>query len=803
MSPFISYPGRFDALGFNSKDNYIYGAQLNSNNIVRLKLNNRFDTVGVVTIVDSLKTNAGDCTPDGFYILHEQSLNQLLVFDVVDDFQLVRQIDLFWDPSSSNSGPFETRIFDFAIDPNNPNVAYTHQGTFDHEDLQPSATRGYMLSININFNDPNLGMVTPISSVPVSHFGALLFNPFSNLYGFGSYEQELIPEQEVFYGINPFSGTAIPEINYLGAEFSDGCSCPFSFTFSNVPPPEGFYCSGDKRKFIFTINNNSFNPIENIRLVDTFPEGMVVENVTNPNNINFGTVTGLGTRFLEITNLTIPAKTRLELDVYVRSVDIEVGNWENQAFLVDLPERFDGVLGSDNVFTSGVSGDPSVFFVTPLELLDVEWEAISPTDCLEANDGQIRITSPIFFPGESYDVSVRNKVGWDEFSYQVVADQDSSVLLDALQPGDYQVFQLKSTQDNCSLAIKDTTIILEAPNEQLVLTVDTNAPVCEGETLNLFSSVDPGGQVEWRGPNLFGSEDINPVIENALPENGGEYKVVAEYGFCEQEKFIDADVRPLIDAFLMGDTEYCERDPLVINAEGKGDSLMYHWSGPDNLFFKDSTLIISSITPEQEGTYEVIIDNGACTDTANIDIDVLPTPTLVLPESIKTDFCEPVILMPEITGDKNVSYSWSPGEGLSCDDCLNPELDFIVQSDYKLVIENSFLCKDSSSIQIILDKEKLVHAPNVFVADASSNNDRFKIYPGCVIERIQRFEIFDRSGSKVFSNDLGLVPGEVNAWDGFINNRVGVSGVYVWAIEVLLVDGTVERLIGDITLLRR
>jgi hypothetical protein len=49
LSPFAKYQnGSFDALGFNSKDNYIYGVQENTNTIVKLKRNNSFEIVGTV-----------------------------------------------------------------------------------------------------------------------------------------------------------------------------------------------------------------------------------------------------------------------------------------------------------------------------------------------------------------------------------------------------------------------------------------------------------------------------------------------------------------------------------------------------------------------------------------------------------------------------------------------------------------------------------------------------------------------------------------------------------------------------------
>ena len=75
---------------------------------MRLKINNSFEVVGTVSIVDTLKSNAGDCTPEGLYLCHDNTLNQILVFDVVNEFKLLDRVDLYWDPSSSNSGDLES-----------------------------------------------------------------------------------------------------------------------------------------------------------------------------------------------------------------------------------------------------------------------------------------------------------------------------------------------------------------------------------------------------------------------------------------------------------------------------------------------------------------------------------------------------------------------------------------------------------------------------------------------------------------------------------------------------------------------
>lgn len=88
--------GQFNGLGFNPRDNYIYATQANSNNIVRLRSDNNFEVVGSTMAISELTVSAGDCTAAGLYMCQDSELDQLLIFEVVDKFQLLHQIDLFW-----------------------------------------------------------------------------------------------------------------------------------------------------------------------------------------------------------------------------------------------------------------------------------------------------------------------------------------------------------------------------------------------------------------------------------------------------------------------------------------------------------------------------------------------------------------------------------------------------------------------------------------------------------------------------------------------------------------------------------
>lgn len=806
LSAFASYSGsQFDALGFNAVDNYIYAVQEKTNAIVRLKRDNSYDTIGIVSVVDTLQVNAGDCTADGLYICFEQALDQILVFQVIDEFKLLQSIDLYWDPESDNSGPFKASLFDLAIDPNNPVAAYALLGSEDHDDLLPEPSHGFLLRINLDFDDAQLGMVTPVTAVDpaqLAHAGALLFSAQSDLYAYGTSESGLNPPQDKMVSINPFSGAVSELLQGPSAVQSDGCSCPYSFAFSNRTPNEGMSCTGDLKPFILTIVNNSYNKLENLTLIDTFPEGVVIEEVNGILLDNVSEINGIGTNVLDISGLDILAKSTLEIIVKVRSVDVSAGATYNQAFLKNLPERFGGVMPSDDLATAGKQGDASLFYVTAINLKEVNWEAVSPTDCVRADDGQITIISDLFVAGEAYEIKIRNKMGWAETTYQVTADQNQSCELDSLIPGEYQVFQVKSIFDNCGLAIKDFSILLEPPNHLLDLAISSPSPICTAQEIILNSSSETATNIRWTGPRLFGSAEQDPIIRNASPENSGAYMITAEYGYCKMQDTLEVIVKPTINTAIIGDTQYCERDSLLLHATSQEEELSYVWSGPNQVNASSASMIIPKITAGEAGYYEVISTNGACNDTAGIEITILPTPRISMPPYLETDFCDQPVLQASVTGDPDVSYRWLPSEGLGCADCPAPLLEPIVQPVYQLYVENEYACADSAEAAVTLQKEKLIYIPTVFAAGSAGENAAFGLFSGCAVLHIHELAIFDRWGMAVYSASSIPLDEATHAWDGYVNGTMADTGVYTWTATIELVDGSREKLQGDVTLLR-
>jgi len=279
--------------------------------------------------------------------------------------------------------------------------------------------------------------------------------------------------------------------------------------------------------------------------------------------------------------------------------------------------------------------------------------------------------------------------------------------------------------------------------------------------------------------------------------------MVFSYGVCEQIRELDIVVHPKIAATIGGPDEFCERDTLRLLAEGVGDLQNFTWTNPAGRQFTDPILEMPAASSTQEGWYELTIDNGSCKDSTREFIRLLPTPTLSLPEVEISEFCEPLVLRPNLSGDVNVSYNWQPNEGLSCSDCPTPSIVQPTTHQYFLKVENELACQDSAAVFVFLEPKNLIYIPTIFSPNGDGINDYFQLFPNCGVAEINRFQVYHRSGSLVFAlEDAQNFSNQDLFWDGLMDGRPANIGVYLWLLELTLIDGTKRVLSGDVTLMR-
>lgn len=142
------------------------------------------------------------------------------------------------------------------------------------------------------------------------------------------------------------------------------------------------------------------------------------------------------------------------------------------------------------------------------------------------------------------------------------------------------------------------------------------------------------------------------------------------------------------------------------------------------------------------------------------------------------------------------SFSWTPAEGLSCTDCLNPVFSGYSGNTYTLNISyNNGVCTASDMVTVYTENDLNLYVPNAFSPDDNGKNDILYVF-GKSINSIE-FRVFNRWGEKVFeSNNLWI------GWDGTYRGMKMPPGVYTYYVTVNYLTGKTVQKSGSITLIR-
>lgn len=136
-----------------------------------------------------------------------------------------------------------------------------------------------------------------------------------------------------------------------------------------------------------------------------------------------------------------------------------------------------------------------------------------------------------------------------------------------------------------------------------------------------------------------------------------------------------------------------------------------------------------------------------------------------------------------------------------CEGCLENSMIPLFNSTTTVLATTGAGCSDSVDIKIRVKKIRKVFAPNIFSPNGDGINDLFFLQ-GLDNVMVNRFEIFDRWGNNIYSSSSSAL-GEANmAWKGSYGGSTVNPGVYVWYAEVEWLDGYIEYLAGDVTVVR-
>ncbi|MFO7791335.1 MAG: hypothetical protein R6V32_12285, partial [Bacteroidales bacterium] len=172
------------------------------------------------------------------------------------------------------------------------------------------------------------------------------------------------------------------------------------------------------------------------------------------------------------------------------------------------------------------------------------------------------------------------------------------------------------------------TECVDVHDHQLESSASSNTDLCEGETLNLSASGEPGYDFDWNGPNGYNSNQQNPEIPFAEPSDGGEYSVtVTDDNGCTGEDSENVTVNPLPNPDAGEDQEQCGLEIHLDGSEPQSGNTAY-WqleSGPGAADIANTsdpnTLAEVNIPGEYEFAWtEEFMGDESCSETDYVTI---------------------------------------------------------------------------------------------------------------------------------------------------------------------------------------
>jgi gliding motility-associated-like protein len=337
---------------------------------------------------------------------------------------------------------------------------------------------------------------------------------------------------------------------------------------------------------------------------------------------------------------------------------------------------------------------------------------------------------------------------------------------------------------------------------------------CSGDPVSLDGTLTPLDQnylYQWTtvaGNIVSGENTLKPEVDEP-----GVYTLLVTNRItgCNNSDTVSVHIDIPTDIVFDLKRPGCKGNDGVIRfleVRGGTDPYLYSIDGGDTFIAVDT---FYGITP---GSYSLYIqDSKGCEYQENIVIPQLPAPELALSSSLELVLGDSIELNATLPFGYPVSLIdtviWTPVEGLSfrsnsIQDMLRPMARPFSSTEYTVTVISKDGCDDRDNVLIRVDNEARIYVPNVFSPwDQDGDNDVFLIFADDKqILQVDQFQIYDRWGEMVFSASNFQPNDPSYGWDGSHGGKTMLPGVYVYYIEIRLIDGRKLLLKGDVTIVR-
>ncbi len=362
-----------------------------------------------------------------------------------------------------------------------------------------------------------------------------------------------------------------------------------------------------------------------------------------------------------------------------------------------------------------------------------------------------------------------------------------------------------------------TVSIVTSVIPTVTITADT-LQICAGGTVNFTSAITNGGSApgyQWLINNnpvpapagtgsSFSTATLNPGDGVSLQLTSSSSCVSNPTAFSN---VVSVNVLPFLtpSVTIAPGTGICPGQNVTFspstNGGGTNPKFFWYLNGTNLLGTTASLTVNTSVFDEGDTVTCTMVSNYLCKsiDTVYSNkyvVHILAAATLDLGPDVSITYGESHKMDPEINGPVATGvYLWTPDSTLSCNTCLIPTATPTITTDFVMVYRNSNGCAARDTIRIEVKPNYDVFIPSGFSPNGDNVNDAFYVR-GAYIRSVN-MKVWDKWGELVFES-----PYLYYGWDGTNKYKNVNTGVYIYYVTVVFIDGTTKEFKGNITLSR-
>lgn len=342
-------------------------------------------------------------------------------------------------------------------------------------------------------------------------------------------------------------------------------------------------------------------------------------------------------------------------------------SWE-PAFGLDDPNSTDPLASPNFTTTYTLTVETATGGCTATDEVTVtvepfDFPEITVTDTLICQNSSVLLAEPVFNSSTVFEWSPGDGL-------------NSTTIPNATATPDVSTtYTLTATSIN-GICTEQATVHIDVFPADVAISNPDTIEICLGDTIALNSITSTSGLgLIWTPADSLSSTTDETVLANPIYSTW--YYATLEVGDCivSDSVFIQVDSLPDLAISAIPDKEsYCEGEVVSLASQGyavsKYPEIEHIWIPAPGAISED-TLLNLVINATETAIYTRYSMNNACSDTAQIEIIVVPTAVITItpdnPIVCPAETIQLVASSPDIT-----DFEWSPSNGLSCDDCPNP-----------------------------------------------------------------------------------------------------------------------------------